>query len=99
MIENLIIVSSAEQARHRYQLKTGKQCVPIKSPSLVSGEDLGWVVTSKEAKTLQAMRFGFTSHRDCLQAELQFIKIPQKRKELLVILVALRFEKLMHYLA
>ena len=36
---------------------------------------------------------------DCLPPELQFIKIPQKRKELLVILVALRFEKLMHYLA
>jgi len=36
---------------------------------------------------------------DCVPPELQFCKIPQKRKELLVILIALRFEKLMHYLA
>ena len=63
MSENLVIVSSAEQARHRFQLKTGKQCVPIKSPSLVSGTDLMWVVTSKEPTTLQTMRFGFTSYR------------------------------------
>jgi len=63
MIENLIIVSSAEQARVRYQLKPGKQNVPLKSPCLVSGTDLAWVVTSKEPNTLQSMRFGFTSYR------------------------------------
>ena len=60
MIENFIIVSSAEQACGKYQLKTGKQYVPIKSPSLVSGTDLVWVVTSKKPNTLQTMRFGFT---------------------------------------
>jgi len=38
MIENFINVSSAEQARSRYQLKTAKQYVPIKSPSLVLGD-------------------------------------------------------------
>ena len=63
MCENFIIINSAEQARHRVQLKTGKQYVPIKSPSLVSGTDLVWVVTSQEPNTLQAMRFGFTSYR------------------------------------
>jgi len=63
MSENFIIVSSAEQARSRYQLKAGKQCVAIKSPSLVSGTDLAWVVTSRESNTLQMMWFGFTSHR------------------------------------
>ena len=52
MSENLIIVSSAEQARQRVQLKTGKHCEPIKSPSLVSGTDLVWVVSSKEPNTL-----------------------------------------------
>jgi len=36
---------------------------------------------------------------DCVPPELQFCKIPPNRKELLVILVTLRFEKLMHYLA
>lgn len=36
---------------------------------------------------------------DCVPPELQFCKIPPNRKELLVILVALRFEKLMQYLA
>ena len=63
MIENFVIVSSVEQARSRYQLKTGKQYVPIKSPSLVSGTDLVWVITSQDPFTLQTMRFGFTSYR------------------------------------
>ena len=63
MSENFVIASSAEQTRSRYQLKTGKQCVPIKSPSLISGTDLAWVVTSKEPFTLQTMQFGFTSYR------------------------------------
>ena len=35
---------------------------------------------------------------NCIPSELQFSKIPQNRKELLVILVTLRFEKLMKYL-
>ena len=63
MIENFVIVSSAEQARLRYQLKTGKHCDPIKSPSLVSGTDMVWVVSSKDPSTLQTMRFGFTSYK------------------------------------
>ena len=52
MNENFVIASSAEQAMHRVQLKTGKQYVTIKSPSLVSGTDLVWVVTSKNPNTL-----------------------------------------------
>jgi len=63
MIENFVIVSSAEQASIRYQLKPGKHCVTFKSPSLVSGTDQAWVVTSQEPNTLQSMRFGFTSFR------------------------------------
>ena len=70
MIENFVIVSSAEQARHRYQLKTGKQCGPIKSPSLVSGTDMMWVITSQEPSTLQSMRFGFTSYRSDTRTDL-----------------------------
>jgi len=63
MIENLVIVSSAEQACSRFQLNVGEQSVALKSPCLVSGTDLTWVVTSQEPNTLQTMRFGFTSHR------------------------------------
>ena len=70
MCDNFIIVSSAEQARSRYQLKLGAQNVPIKSPSLVSGTDLVWVVTSKEPGTLQSMRFGFTSYRSDTRTDL-----------------------------
>ena len=60
MSENLIIVSSAEQARQRYHLKAGQQCQGIKTPSIVSWGDWAWVVSSKEPGTLQTMRFGFT---------------------------------------
>ena len=70
MCENFVIISSAEQARHKVQIKTGKHYVPIKSPSLVSGANLVWVVTSKEPSTLQTMRFGFTSYRSDTRTDL-----------------------------
>ena len=70
MSENFVIVSSAEQARQRVQLKTGKQYVPIKSSSLVSGTDLVWVKTFHEPSTLQSMRFGFTSYRSDTRTDL-----------------------------
>ena len=63
MSENLVIISSAEQARQRYMLKAGHQCQAIKTPSIVSGGDMAWVVASRERDTLHAMRFGFTPHR------------------------------------
>jgi len=63
MIENFIIVSSAEQTCSKFQLKLREQNVPLKSPCLVLGTDQAWVVTSKEPNTLQMMRFGFTSYR------------------------------------
>ena len=81
MIENLIIVSSAEQARHRHQLKTGKHCVPIKSPSLVSGTDLVWVVTSQDPFRLQSMRFGFTSYRSDTLTDLLNIPTDTLRRD------------------
>jgi len=34
--------------------------VAIKSPCLVSGTDMAWVVTSKEPNTLQSMQVVFT---------------------------------------
>lgn len=63
MSENLVIASTAEQARLRYNLKPAQHCQPLKTLSLISGDDLAWVVTSQEPTTLQTMRFGFTSHR------------------------------------
>lgn len=63
MSENLVIVSSAEQACGRYELKLGEQHVPLKRPSLVTGTHLVWVVISKEPGSLQSVRVGFTSHR------------------------------------
>ena len=48
MSENLVIVSSAEQARQRYRLKAGHQCQGIKTPSVVSVGDLAWVVASRD---------------------------------------------------
>lgn len=63
MSENFVIVSTAEQARQRYHLKAGPYCQPIKTPCILSGGDLAWVVTSKAPGTLQTMRFGFTPHR------------------------------------
>lgn len=63
MIQNFIIVSSADHAFGRFQLKLGEQNVPLKSPSLVSVTDLAWVVISQEPGTLQMIRFVFTSQR------------------------------------
>jgi hypothetical protein len=62
MIENFIILSLAERARSRVQLKLGEQSVALKSCCLVSRTDLAWVVTSQEPNTLQKLRFGFTSY-------------------------------------
>lgn len=70
MSENLVIVSSAQQAGSRYNLKAGQQCQFIHTPSIVSGGDLAWVMTSQEPFTLQGMRFGFTSHRSETRSDL-----------------------------
>jgi len=74
MIENFVIVSSTEQACGRFQLKLGEQSVALKSPCLISGTDLAWVVTSQEPTTLQIMRFGFTSHRS--ETRIDLLNIP-----------------------
>ena len=61
MSENLIIVSTAEQARSRYHLQLDKALLPIARPSVISGGDQAWVITSKSPDILQSMKFGFTS--------------------------------------
>ena len=74
MIENFIIVSLAEQVCGKFQLKLGEQNVLLKSPCLVSGTDLAWVVTSQKPNTLQMMRFGFTSCRS--EPQIDQLNIP-----------------------
>ena len=61
MSENLIIVSTVEQATSRYHLRLDKAYIPIPRPSVISGGDQAWVITSKSPDILQSMKFGFTS--------------------------------------
>ena len=63
MSENLVIVSKVEDVKRRTNLNANELCGTVKSPSLVSGGDLAWVITSKDPTTLQPMSFGFTPHR------------------------------------
>ena len=63
MCENFVIVSKVEDVKRRTNLKADELCGTVKTPSIVSGGDLAWVITSKEPTILQTMRFGFTPHR------------------------------------
>ena len=63
MSENFVIVSKVEDVKRRTNLKADELCGTVKTPSIVSGGDLAWVITSKEPTILQTMRFGFTPHR------------------------------------
>ena len=63
MSENLVIVSKVEDVKRRTNLKANELCGTVKAPSIVSGGDLTWVITSKDPTTLQTMSFGFTSYR------------------------------------
>lgn len=62
MSENLVIVSTVEQAKNRYNLKSNELIMPIKIPSIISSGDMAWVITSKDPRTLISMNFGFTGH-------------------------------------
>ncbi|HZL11696.1 MAG TPA: SOS response-associated peptidase family protein [Prolixibacteraceae bacterium] len=61
MCENFVIVSSQGQALARYSLRSNEFCFPIHSPSIISGGDKAWVITSRSPDTLQSMKFGYTS--------------------------------------
>src|SRR5665648_1240357 len=61
MCENFVIVSSQGQALARYSLRSNEFCFPIHSPSIISGGDKAWVITSRSPDTLQSMEFGYTS--------------------------------------
>lgn len=61
MCENFVIVSSQGQALTRYNLRSNEFYFPIHSPSIISGGDKAWVITSRSPDTLQSMKFGYTS--------------------------------------
>lgn len=61
MCENFVIVSTQGQALSRYGLRSNEFCFPIHSPSILSGGDKAWVITSRSPDTLQSMKFGYTS--------------------------------------
>lgn len=61
MCENLVIVSTQGQALAKYNLRSNEFCFPIHSPSILSGGDKAWVITSRSPDTLQSMKFGYTS--------------------------------------
>lgn len=61
MCENFVIVSSQGQALTKYKLRTNEFCLPIQTPSIASGGDQTWVITSRSPDTLQTMKFGYTS--------------------------------------
>ena len=44
MSENLVIVSKVEDVKRRTNLKANELCGTVKTPSIVSGGDLGWVI-------------------------------------------------------
>ena len=61
MSENFVIVSNQGLALSRYNLRSNEFCFPIHSPSIISGGDKAWVITSRSPDTLQSMKFGYTS--------------------------------------
>lgn len=73
MSENFVVVSTQGQALSRYSLRTNEFCFPIQTPSIISGGDQAWVITSRSPDTLQSMKFGYNS---------EFSKV---RKDILVL--------------
>ncbi|MBA4411568.1 MAG: hypothetical protein C0397_19385 [Odoribacter sp.] len=81
MSENLVIVSTIEDVKQRYGIKSNELCLPIISPSILSGGDQAWVITSKNPRTLQSMNFGFTSHRSKTRTDLLNLRTDDFEKE------------------
>ena len=44
MSENLVIVSKVKDVKRRTNLKANELCGTVKTPSIVSGGDLAWVI-------------------------------------------------------
>lgn len=74
MCENLVIVSTIEDVKKRYNVKSDESCLAVQSPSILSGGDLAWVITSKDPRTVKSMKFGFTSHRSEIRTDTLNVK-------------------------
>ena len=74
MCENLVIVSTITDIKKRYNVKSDESCLAVKSPSILSGSDLAWVITSKDPRTVKSMKFGFTSHRSEIRTDTLNVK-------------------------
>src|SRR5664280_122922 len=104
MSENLIIVSTVEQARNKYHLQLDKTYVPILRPSVISGGDKVWVITSKSPDILQSMKFGFTSELSQKRMDLLNLRTDETEREdeedeydrLMRILTKLEYSTSMH---
>jgi putative SOS response-associated peptidase YedK len=81
MSENFVIVSTAEQAKVRYKLKTVEFAIPIPRPSILSGGDKAWVLTSKSPDTLQTMKFGYTNQYAKQRNDLLNLRTDQVERE------------------
>jgi len=77
----MIIISTAEQAKSRYGLQLDKAFVPIPRPSLLSGGDQAWVITSKSPDILQSMKFGFTSEHSQKRMDLLNLRTDLTERE------------------
>jgi len=81
MIENFVLVSSQQEALTKYNLKAQEFCFPIPSPSVLSGGDFAWVITSKTPDTLQSMKFGFTSEVSEKRMDLLNLRTDESERE------------------
>ena len=81
MSENLVIVSTKEQAKIRYKLQSVEFALPIPKPSVISGGDKAWVLTSKSPETLQSMKFGYTNEYAKQRMDLLNLRTDQIERE------------------
>ena len=81
MSESFVIVSTAEQAKVRYKLQSTEFALPILRPSVISGGDKAWVITSKSPDTLQSMKFGYTNEYAKQRIDLLNLRTDQVERE------------------
>ena len=81
MSENFVVVSTAEQAKVRYKLKSVEFALPIQRPSIISGGDKVWIITSKSPDTLQSMKFGYTNKYAKQRMDLLNLRTDQVKRE------------------
>lgn len=81
MSENFVIVSTTEQAKARYKLKSSEFALPITRPSIISGGDQAWIITSISPDTLMSMKFGYTNKYAKQRLDLLNLRTDQVERE------------------